>query len=271
MQLRLDRTLDDMVAEAHARIDDALERWRPVGVWAAFSGGNDSTVMLDIVRDRIDGVLHVNTTIGIRQTREFVRDLCDHWGLDLCEVSPPVSYDELVRKQGFYGPKDHEWAYRQLKKSATRVFKAKVLAPRKRTCVMLLTGMRTGESLTRMSHGADDRKEERIAWVNPIRLFTNDDMAEYRQRYPCLPHNPVNKILGKSGECLCGCFSFGPVELEVIRDLDPDTAAQIERLQAELKAKGSPFCRWGPGGKATGRRAGPMCVGCDELTLDIDP
>lgn len=269
MQPRLDRTLDDMVAEAHAIIDAALDRWPPVSVWAAFSGGNDSTVMLDIVRDRIDGVLHVNTTIGIRQTREFVRDLCADWRLELREVSPPMSYDERVREQGFYGPKDHRFAYFQLKRDAVRVFKKQILEPRKRTRVMLLTGMRAGESDTRMAHGSGDRVLERVAWVNPIRHFTNDDMAEYRQRHPDLPHNPVNKALGKSGECLCGCFSYGPVELEIIRDLDPETAAQIERLQTELEAKGSPFCRWGPGGKAAGKRAGPMCTGCDELALDL--
>lgn len=269
IQPRLDRTLDDMIAEAGQIIDDAVNRWSPVGVWAAFSGGNDSTVMLDIARRHgaLDGVLHVDTTIGIRATRQFVRDLCDQWGLPLDVVQPPKTYRQIVAERGFFGPKDHPYAYRLIKKAAVRLWKKRVLEPRKSTVAMLLTGMRAGESTTRMSHGSGDRVEERIAWVNPIRHFTNDDMVEYRRRYPDLPHNPVNKALGKSGECLCGCFSMGSVELEVIRDLDPETAAEIEELQADLEAQGSPYCRWGPGGQPGTTPAGPMCVGCDQLAL----
>ena len=268
VQPRLDRTLDDMIAEAHTIIDECVDRWQPVAIFAAFSGGNDSTVMLDVVRDRIDGVLHVDTTIGIRQTREFVRDLCDQWGLRLHVARPPKTYDELTLAQGFYGPKDHRYAYLQLKKDAIRVWKKTILEPRRSTTVMLLTGMRAGESTTRMTHGSDHRLEERVCWVNPIRHWTSDDMAEYRQRHPDLPRNPVNDWLGKSGECLCGCFSMGPVELEIIRDIDPDTAAQIDRLQDELERQGSPYCRWGPGGQPSGEWAGPLCTGCDQALFD---
>ena len=267
IQPRIDRTLDDMIDEAHQIMDQAIDQWRPESVWAGFSGGNDSTVMLDIVRQhpKLNGALHVDTTIGIRRTRQFVRDVCGAWGIDLHVVSPPKSYDELVRAQGFYGPKDHRYAYIQLKKEAIRVFKRQQLKPRKSTRIMIVTGMRSGESRTRMSHGSGDRLEERVVWCNPIRHFTNDDMAEYRQRHPDLPRNPVNDALGKSGECLCGCFSVGPLELPIIRELDPDTADQIERLQRELEASGSAFCRWGPGGEGRGEPAGPMCTGCDAL------
>ena len=270
IQPRLDRTLDDMIAEAHAIIDESIDRWQPESVWAGFSGGNDSTVMLDVVRRHpaLDGALHVDTTIGIQRTREFVREVCDQWGLDLRVVRPPRSYDELVRRQGFYGPKDHRYAYIQLKKEAIREFKRQMLEPRKSTRVMIVTGMRASESTTRMSHGSGDRLEERVVWSNPIRHWTGDDMAEYRQRHPDLPRNPVNDALGKSGECLCGCFSVGPVELPIVRELDPETADQIERLQAELAESGSPYCRWGPGGEGAGVAAGPMCTGCDALFED---
>lgn len=269
IQPRLDRTLDDQIEEAHAIIDAAVERWSPEVVYAAFSGGNDSTVMLDIVHRHgaLDGVLHVNTTIGIAATRIFVRELCANWGLHLDIARPRKSYNEIVAERGFFGPKDHPYAYRLLKKDAVRQWKKTVLEPRKSTVAMLLTGMRAGESKTRIAHGSNDRLEERIAWVNPIRHFTNDDMILYRERHPDLPYNPVNRALGKSGECLCGCFSMGSVELEVIRDLDPATATQIERLQDRLEEQGSPYCRWGPGGQAGTTPAGPMCVGCDQLAI----
>lgn len=269
-QPRLDQTIDDLVAGAQAHIAEAVDRWRPTVVYAAFSGGNDSTVMLDVVREQIDGVLHIDTTVGVRPTREFVERVCGDWRLPLRVVAPPRSYADLVRAQGFYGPKDHGYAYRQLKKEAVRQFRREVLAPRRSTSAMLLTGMRAAESDRRMAHGSADRREERIVWVNPLRDWTGDDMRAYRERRPDLPRNPVNDALGKSGECLCGCFSIGPVELPIIRDLDPRLADEIERLQDELATQGSPYCRWGPGGQPGGEPTGPLCAGCDGNTL-FDP
>lgn len=268
LQPRLDRTIDDMVVDSHAGIDDAIDRWQPEGVFAAFSGGNDSTVMLDVVRDRIDGVLHVDTTIGVRQTREFVEQVAADWRLPLQVVRPSRTFASFVRENGFFGPRGHQTAYRVLKKDALREFKRQMLEPYKSTRIMLLSGVRAGESHKRMKYGAaHDVLEERIVWVSPIRDWTSDDMRAYRERHPNLPRNPVNDALGKSGECLCGCFSVGPVELPIIRDLDPETADEIEALQVELERQGSPYCRWGPGGEASGRPAGPLCAGCDEVPL----
>lgn len=264
---RLFGSLDEYIEEAHQIIEDAVERWQPESVWAAFSGGNDSTVMLDIVHEHVDGIFHVDTTIGIRQTREFVGEMAQRYMLPLEVRRPPKSYDEIVAERGFFGPSDHEWAYRLLKKEAVRAFKRDMLEPRASTNLMLLTGMRAHESTTRLAHGSGDRLEERIAWVNPIRHFSRSEMVMYRERHPGLPLNPVNEALGKSGECLCGCFSHGPTELELIRDLDPETAEQIEALQARLEAEGSPYCRWGPGGQASegSYDVGPLCAGCGDL------
>lgn len=272
-QPRLDgKALRDYVTEAEHIIHDAVDRHQPAGVYALFSGGSDSTTMLDIARrtGRLDGVIHVNTTIGIRATREFVRQVCADWQLPLIEQAPPQSYAEIVRERGFFGPKDHGYAYRLLKKEAIRIIKRRLLTWRGQDKLMFLTGMRSAESDRRMAHGAADRLEERIWWINPIRDFTSDTMAEYRESRPDLPVNPVGRALGRSGECLCGCFAVRDVELPIVRELDPDTADLIESLEQEVGAAGSPFCRWGPGGTSSGRPAGPMCVGCDEAQL-FDP
>ena len=267
LEHRLFGTLNDYVDESRQIVEDAVERWQPASVWAAFSGGNDSTVMLDVVHEYVDGVFHVDTTIGIRQTRQFVEETAVAYGLDLEVRKPSKSYEEIVRERGFFGPSDHEWAYRLLKKDATRQFKRDMLPARESSKLMLLTGMRAHESRTRLAHGSDDRVEERIAWVNPLRHWTNTEMRLYREANPQVPKNPVNDLLGKSGECLCGCFSH-PVELDIIREIDPQTAAQIEGLQAELEAAGSPFCRWGPGGAASSVTAGPLCADCAPLPID---
>ena len=266
VQPRLDRTLDDMIAEAHTIIDECVDRWQPEAIYAAFSGGNDSTVMLDVVRDRIDGVLHVDTTIGIARTRQFVEQTCHDMGLPLTVTSPPHDYEHFVRSLGFPGPSAHRWAYIHLKERAVNRWKRTILEPRKSTNVMLLTGVRVAESSRRMLHGSQNSLRDRIAWVSPLRHWTSDDMAEYRQRRPVLPRNPVSEILGMSGECMCGAYGH-PVELEITRTLDPTLVARVERLQDELAAGGRRHCRWGPGGAASGAYAGPLCTGCDQAAL----
>ena len=63
---------------------------------ALFSGGNDSIVMLHLVRNQITAAGHCNTTIGIEETREFVRNTCKTWNIPLIEKYPEVTYEELV-------------------------------------------------------------------------------------------------------------------------------------------------------------------------------
>jgi hypothetical protein len=67
-----------------------------------------------------------------------------------------------------------------------------------------------------------------------------------------------------SGECLCGAFAQEG-ELERIRLWYPDTAAEIDQLESDVRAAGhpEPFCRWGHGkGKPT-EKTGKLCTSCD--------
>lgn len=257
------RTLDDAVTEAKQIVKDAWKDHEPKFAFALFSGGSDSTTMLDICEPYIDGVLHIDTTCGIRQTREYVEEECARRGLTLYVQRPPASYEEIVRERGFFGPKDHPYAYRLLKKAAVRDFKRQWLAERGST-IMFLTGMRSAESGRRMAHGAGHRLEERIWWVNPIRHFSTEEKNAYIETHN-LRTNPVSDVLGKSGECNCGCFAAGPFDKEVLRDLDPELVAMFERLEAELEAKGSPFCKWGPGG-GNGKQV-CACFGQEAMAL----
>ena len=54
-----------------------------------FSGGNDSTTLAHLFRKDVDYAAHANTTIGIEQTREFVRNTCEEWGLPLSRGALP--------------------------------------------------------------------------------------------------------------------------------------------------------------------------------------
>lgn len=100
-----------LVSQAHKIVD---ESWsihgggkEKVASFVLFSGGNDSTVLAHMMRGRSDYAVHCNTTIGIEKTRQFVRDTCKEWGLELLERVAPISYRELVIERGFPGPAMH--------------------------------------------------------------------------------------------------------------------------------------------------------------------
>lgn len=92
------------------------------GICILYSGGNDSTTLAHIFKDRADYAVHANTTIGIEKTRQFVRDTCRAWGLELLEFTPPPgsTYRELVLEAGFPGPGHHFKMYQRLKERCLR-------------------------------------------------------------------------------------------------------------------------------------------------------
>lgn len=95
---------DDLVASSHAILSDAIECHDPSHVFGMFSGGHDSLCATYLASqvDRFTGAAHMNTGVGIEETRKFVRDTCRDQGWSLYEYhATDPSYDELVLEKGF--------------------------------------------------------------------------------------------------------------------------------------------------------------------------
>jgi len=80
-----------------------------------------------------------------------------------------------------------------------------------------------------------------------------------------LPRNPIKMSpLATTGECFGGAFAR-PGELEMIRQVCPDVAAEIDRL-TKLAAPGK-GCEWGKRQKNEKGlimvETGPLCSSCD--------
>jgi 3'-phosphoadenosine 5'-phosphosulfate sulfotransferase (PAPS reductase)/FAD synthetase len=106
-----EQRVTNLVQQAHDIVDMAWDLNKDdrtlVGKFILYSGGNDSTVLAHMMKDRADYAVHCNTGIGIEETRQFVRDTCAGWGLELLERHPPMSYRDLVIERGFPGPAMH--------------------------------------------------------------------------------------------------------------------------------------------------------------------
>jgi 3'-phosphoadenosine 5'-phosphosulfate sulfotransferase (PAPS reductase)/FAD synthetase len=273
-------SLDDKIRQAHDILDEAW--WRHVdkpgkelrGVVVLFSGGNDSTVLAHLMRERATHFGHCNTTIGIEQTRQFVRDTAALWGVELIEETATGgdTYEALVLDQGFPGPGHHEKMFQRLKDHQLRKIRAQLVDHGRRQRVIFVAGRRKHESARRTSRWkkgelVEHEREGSVVYASPLMHWTDGDMKAYRERFPEIPRNEVSDMIHMSGECLCGAFA-GKGELEEIGFFFPEVASYIRSLELRVRAAGhiEPKCIWGWGAdhKLKKRpKSGRLCDSCD--------
>lgn len=257
----------------------AMEQYKPVAVYVGFSGGNDSRAVVDWMMNNVDGCqpFHINTGIGIEQTREYVRDTSSDKKWKLIEIRAKEDcgqdYDELCRRHGFPGPDGHQMMYSRLKERGVRklVRDAKEGKSR-RAKVLIASGIRHDESVIRMGYaGREVNTVGGQVWANPLYWWNKADRDVYNANSG-VPANPVAKALGMSGECGCGAFAQ-PGELDRWRKIEPAFGRRIDRLQSEVLARGFTWNWEGrpPKGGHNANQLGlfqmPMCVGCEKSAI----
>lgn len=218
-------------------IAEAVEEYKPSHVFGLFSGGHDSLCACHIASQHpaFSGCVHINTGIGIEETREFVRDTCRQFDWPLKEYHPPMTYEELVIERGFPGPAMHWKMYQRLKERCLRQLRREHGTPRQK--IAFISGRRRQESDRRMANCNDAiEMDGRTIWINPIIEWNANDKHRYIAEHS-LPKNPVVEKLCMSGECLCGAFAK-PGELDEIRFWYPRAAAEIDRIAEKVKAAG---------------------------------
>jgi 3'-phosphoadenosine 5'-phosphosulfate sulfotransferase (PAPS reductase)/FAD synthetase len=236
---------------------------RPVARFALFSGGNDSAATTHFLwtRGLCDAAVHINTTIGIPETRAFVRAFCTRYGIPLIEKTAPVPYDEIVLEHGFPGPGSHRFMYVRLKE---RCLDELVRETKRRwnDRVLLLTGVRSSESSRRMGFVQPVVRQKTRVWCAPLLDWTNDDLYAYRKEHD-VPESEVAALLHMSGECLCGAFAR-PGEIGDLEAFYPDTARRIHELEKRVSAAGK-HAMWGvrpPRDHGMDALPGFLCAGC---------
>lgn len=228
-------------------IDAATQEFEPSHVFGLFSGGHDSLCACHIASQHpsFSGCVHINTGIGVEETRDFVRETCEQYGWPLNVYHPPDSYEEIVCEHGFPGPAQHQRMFIRLKERCIRqIMREHGHRSRK---IMFISGARHSESTRRMvtctkAVSVGPMPSKRAIWVSPIISWTSDDKKSHMRKHG-LPENPVVKRLCMSGECLCGAFAESG-ELDVIRGFYPKAAAEIDRIAEKVKAAGK-HCVWG--------------------------
>lgn len=245
------RSPDQAIAQAVEIIRGAKAEHRPTKTFLLFSGGDDSIVLLDALHRYADAVVHVNTTIGIREANLFARKVGRSYGLPYIEVLPPESYRRLCLThpvlKGMPGPGVHHIVYSRLKE---RCFEEVLRRHRsyRGERFILLSGIRRAESPKRKRQNVMpvDRKGGQV-WVKPLLYWDNDEMRDYRRAHD-LPRNPVSQELHMSGECLCGAMAdmdSAREERAQIKFFRPEFDRKLTNIEEEVKRAGLYYAEWG--------------------------
>lgn len=247
--------VEELVAESSRILDAGIrhliyeDKRDLAAIVALFSGGNDSTTLAHLFRDRATHAAHANTTVGIEQTREFVRSTCTEWGLPLIERMPPRltdRYRALVLAHGFPGPGHHYKMFQRLKERALGSILKELVGNPHRNRVVFLAGRRRTESKRRANVPELERRGSAV-WISPMVNWTKLDMNTYRLMVGDVPRNAVSDLIHMSGECLCGSFaspgerveieSWFPMAFDEIRELE-DLLADREDIPDYRKTWG---------------------------------
>jgi 3'-phosphoadenosine 5'-phosphosulfate sulfotransferase (PAPS reductase)/FAD synthetase len=195
-----------------------------------FSGGRDSAVAcflaFQVARRR--GwrfvLVHIDTTIAIRQTREYVHQYARWLGTELVIIRPERTFKEYAEKFGMWPslyPQRYRWCYRHLKLQPL----IKYVNENYKDGDYIVIGVRKNESKFRdrfytavfFERNYDGIKTK--VWA-PL-LFVNESTLVRLIERLGIPRNPIWGILGFSGECLC--LAGAPLhEIAVILRLFPE-------------------------------------------------
>ena len=217
-----------------------------------FSGGHDSYCAVYVASQSpyFDGrVYHINTGIGSCRTRAFVEQVCKEEGWKLVVLkNPRASYEDIVRHYGFPGPSIHPVCYRKLKGQCLRDLTRRTSRYSPRAHYFPISGVRRKESDRRLQTRAirvgdamrgDSTSDMHLIWVSPCYDWSTREQIDFMNAFALL-RNPVkDSVLGMSGECFCGAFAR-PYELDMIREVCPDVAVEIDRLAAIAETASKP-------------------------------
>lgn len=223
----------------------AIDLYEPTHIFGLFSGGDDSLTVTHFASGQLgtlmDAVVHINTGIGLPQTRAHVDVVCDLFGWELLEYKAKdlgQDYEALVLEYGFPGPDHHTKMFNRLKERALRALTRDYPGGN----VMLISGLRQQESGRRMRLKSEAvQKDGRRIWCAPFFYYSNDQVREYREKQLAhVPKNPAKEYLCMSGECLCGAYAR-PNELKQIEAFFPEMGNYLRNLEKRVRAAGFPW------------------------------
>lgn len=176
-------TLESKLSETKEILSWAFDEFDKIALACSF--GKDSVTVLSIARELKPDVtvFWIKTGYAFKETEDFKDRLVKEWGLNMVEVTPRISKDELEKAHGKELYKnDPKTCCECLKVEPTRRFLSGLDA--------WITGLRRDETEHRKDMEMVERYEAMPVKINPIVKWTADDVWNYIKSYN-VPYNPL--------------------------------------------------------------------------------
>jgi len=202
-------------------------------VFVLFSGGKDSSAALGFTKEYLlahgDGrnlvALHAETTVGLPQTEQFVKDFCALTDVRLEIIRPKEDYFSLARRWGVPRPKAR-WCCYHLKIEPIKKYLQGFVD------FVVVDGIRREESRKRRAYPFTYQHPHFGLVIHPIIDWTEAQVDKFL-RDRGLPINPAYELGFGSWECWCGVYKRRE-EFVKLKETNPDFFMKLVKLESEL-------------------------------------
>lgn len=192
----------NQVSVFESDIRNLLEKRKP---FILFSGGKDSLATLAYLKSikkktrKTLTAIYVDTTAGLPENMDYIREVCDYLKVKLEIVRPKVDYFTLAKKWGIPSFK-FRWCCRELKIKPIEEYMSSIEKPK-----VVFDGIRAAESQIRKQYiPIWYHPSFKCLSVSPIFYWSDQDVHTY------INNNGIPKTLlhslGTSTECWCGAY-----------------------------------------------------------------
>ncbi len=196
-----------------------------------FSGGKDSLATLAYLKSISNGnsnditALYVDTTAGLPENIEYVKEACSHFGVNLRIVRPTVDYFTLVKDWGIpsFG---YRWCCRELKIKPIEDYLKSIEGPK-----VVFDGIRAAESRIRKQYiPIWYHPSFKCLSVSPIFYWANEDVISYINS-DGIPKTILHS-LGSSTECWCGAYKTES-DYRKLYDLNREMYRKLSKVEED--------------------------------------
>jgi len=211
-----------------------------VNVVVNFSGGRYSSTLLHLVLRALGRAraVYVDTTISLPECNEFVRELCDAWGVELIVLKrKDVDFWGMVKRWGFPHHR-FRWCMKEFKSIPLRLFSQSLGGN-----VLHLVGTSKYESSFRKKiydvRGAYHYNYSISSFcLHPLLEWTEGMIYDYIEKHN-IPLNPCYEKYFSSGNCYYCPFVNSLLYYSTLASLQPHLFSKIVEAERTMKNKGA--------------------------------
>lgn len=223
-----------------------------------FSGGRDSALACYIANKVAKNLtkkfrlVHVDTGVALRETREYVERYASWMGSDLIVLRTPYDYFEYVAKYGYPNIVKNRWCWRLLKREPLYQFRVSEL--KEGVNALWVLGIRSSESIFRLEKyrklastltAAKIKDLPVVEWL-PVLHLDGKTVEALIEKFG-IPKSPVWHKIGMSGDCICLAATHKKA-LEALFLNYPDVAEKFYKFDKSLTPRDRsypiPFGLW---------------------------